>query len=135
MTDNWAIYNKMLLKTAYQGRLPKWILDREKTGWRFPTDETIIGRYSEKAPRHNILKDYIFETLSNKDIQEIFEFTDKDIHDKYMNVSDWNIEDVTNKATGEVTKIAKPGIGIQSQKQLFTILAFAIWYKVFKMTI
>jgi asparagine synthase (glutamine-hydrolysing) len=135
MEDNWAIYNKWILKTAYQGRLPKWILNREKTGWRFPTDETIIGKMSDPAPRNNILKDYIFEILSNKDIQEIFEFTDKDIHDKYMNINDWNVEEITNKATGEVTKVAKPGIGIQSQKQLFTILAFAIWYKVYKMTI
>ena len=52
-----------------------------------------------------------------------------------MNTSDWNIEDVTHKKTGQVVKVAKPGVGIQSQKQLFTILAFAIWYKVFKMKI
>ena len=134
MEGVWSVNNKMLLKTAYKGKLPDWIIDREKTGWRFPTDETIIGRHRKQAPKNNHLKDYIAEVLSNKDIQEIFEYDDKDIYDKYMNTNDWNIVTKTDEQ-GFGRNVAKPGIGIQSQKQLFTILAFAIWYKVFKMTI
>ena len=78
------------------------------------------------------LKDYISNILSNKEIQEIFEFSDKDIQHKYMNVNDWRMEP---HPKNQKLLQAKAGIGLQSQKQLFTILAFAIWYKVFKMTI
>ena len=134
LKGNWSLHNKPLLKEAYKDVLPLSIIMRGKTGWRFPTDETIIGRHRKQAPKNNHLKDYIAEVLSNKDIQEIFEYDDKDIYDKYMNTNDWNIITKTDEQ-GFGRNVAKPGIGIQSQKQLFTILAFAIWYKVFKMTI
>ena len=55
MEDNWAYYNKPLLKTAYYNRLPKKILERDKTGWRFPTDEGIIGKKSSPAPTNTCL--------------------------------------------------------------------------------
>ena len=130
MLYNWSFHNKKILKSAYTNKLPKFIVGRAKTGWRFPTDETIIGKHSERAPIHNALKDYISNILSNKEIQEIFEFSDKDIQHKYMNVNDWRMEP---HPKNQKLLQAKAGIGLQSQKQLFTILAFAIWYKVFKM--
>ena len=130
MLYNWSFHNKKILKSAYTNKLPKFIVGRAKTGWRFPTDETIIGKHSERAPIHNALKDYISSILSNKEIQEIFEFSDKDIQHKYMNVNDWRMEP---HPKNQKLLQAKAGIGLQSQKQLFTILAFAIWYKVFKM--
>ena len=130
MLYNWSFHNKKILKSAYTNKLPKFIVGRAKTGWRFPTDETIIGKHSERAPIHNALKDYISNILSNKEIQEIFEFSDKDIQHKYMNVNDWRME--PHPKNQKILQ-AKAGIGLQSQKQLFTILAFAIWYKVFKM--
>ena len=130
MTKNWAYYNKPLLKTAYYNRLPKKILERDKTGWRFPTDEGIIGKKSSPAPTNTTLKDYIRTVLSNKEIQDIFEFSSADLDDKYMYTKGW--DDFTNKA-GE--KVTKPNIGNKSQKELFTILTFATWYEVFKMNI
>ena len=132
MEDNWAYYNKPLLKTAYYKRLPLKILERDKTGWRFPTDELIIGRLTKPADDNNILKDYIRNVLSNKEMQNIFEYTPADIDDKYMCNKRESWQKGLNKA-GESTIL--PNIGQRSQKELFTILAFAVWYKVFKMNI
>ncbi|MAD26257.1 MAG: hypothetical protein CMO44_19030, partial [Verrucomicrobiales bacterium] len=122
--------NKPLLKTAYYNRLPSYILKRAKTGWRFPTDEGIIGRKPNPAPTNSTLKDYIREMLSNKEIQDIFEYSPSDIDDKYMCNTGW--EYGKNKS-GHKTIL--PNIGQKSQKQLFTILSFAVWYDVFKMNI
>ena len=132
MEDNWAYYNKPLLKTAYYKRLPLKILEREKTGWRFPTDEFIVGRLSKRAEDRNVLKDYIRNVLSNKEMQEIFEYNQSEIDDKYMCNKRESWSKGLNKA-GE--KKILPNIGQRSQKELFTIMAFAIWYKVFKMNI
>ena len=132
MEKNWAYYNKPLLKTAYYGRLPLKILERDKTGWRFPTDEFIVGRLSKPADDRNVLKDYIRNVLSNKEMQEIFEYNQSEIDDKYMCNKKESWSKGLNKA-GEKTILAN--IGQRSQKELFTIMAFAIWYKVFKMNI
>ena len=130
MEDNWAYYNKPLLKTAYYNRLPKKILERDKTGWRFPTDEGIIGKKSSPAPTNTTLKDYIRTVLSNKEIQDIFEYSSADIDNKYMYNKGWELG--WNKS-GE--KTIQPNLGNKSQKELFTILTFAVWYKVFRMNI
>ena len=130
MTKNWAYYNKPLLKTAYYNRLPKKILERDKTGWRFPTDEGIIGKKSSPAPTNTTLKDYIRTVLSNKEIQDIFEYSSADIDNKYMYNKGWELG--WNKS-GE--KTIQPNLGNKSQKELFTILTFAVWYKVFRMNI
>ena len=130
LLGDWANHNKPLLKTAYYDRLPSYILKRAKTGWRFPTDEGIIGRYSNPAPTNSTLKDYIREMLSNKEIQDIFEYKPADIDDKYMCNTGW----VKGKnKSGQKTIL--PNMGQKSQKQLFTILSFAVWYDVFKMNI
>ena len=132
MEDNWAYYNKPLLKTAYYKRLPLKILERDKTGWRFPTDELIVGRLTKPADDNNVLKDYIRTVLSNKEMQSIFEYNQSEIDDKYMCNKRESWSKGLNKA-GE--KKILPNIGQRSQKELFTIMAFAIWYKVFKMNI
>jgi len=130
MLNDWSRHNKPLLKTAYYNRLPHYILKRAKTGWRFPTDEGIIGRFSNPAPHNSTLKDYIRHLLMNKEIQEIFEYTPADIDNKYMSTEGW--KKGLNKS-GKETILAN--IGQKSQKQLFTILSFAVWYDVFKMSI
>ena len=130
MLNDWSRHNKPLLKTAYYGRLPHIILKRQKTGWRFPTDEGIIGKASNPAPYNSTLKDYIRHLLMNKEMQEIFEYNPADIDDKYMSTEGW--KKGLNKS-GKETILAN--IGQKSQKQLFTILSFAVWYDVFKMNI
>ena len=130
MLNDWSRHNKPLLKTAYYGRLPHIILKRQKTGWRFPTDEGIIGKASNPAPYNSTLKDYIRHLLMNKEMQEIFEYNPADIDNKYMSTEGW--KKGLNKS-GKETIL--PNIGQKSQKQLFTILSFAVWYDVFKMSI
>ena len=110
--------------------MPKKILERDKTGWRFPTDEGIIGKKSSPAPTNTTLKDYIRTVLSNKEIQDIFEYSSADIDNKYMYNKGWELG--WNKS-GE--KTIQPNLGNKSQKELFTILTFAVWYKVFRMNI
>ena len=51
--------HKYLQKKAYEGLLPDYILNHVKTGWRFPTDEILIGRMDQPAPDNGVLKDYI----------------------------------------------------------------------------
>ena len=65
-------------------------------------------------------------------MQEIFEYNQSEIDDKYMCNKRESWSKGLNKA-GE--KKILPNIGQRSQKELFTIMAFAIWYKVFKMNI
>lgn len=129
MTKNWAYYNKPLLKTAYYKRLPKFVLERDKTGWRFPTDETIIGTYSEPAPDRTQLKDFIRETMKEKWLQDIFEYGSKEIDNKYMENKTWT--EGFNKA-GD--RVILPNEGTKSQKELFTIMNFAVWFKAFGMS-
>ena len=66
----------------------------------------------------------------NKEMQEIFEYNPADIDNKYMSTEGW--KKGLNKS-GKETIL--PNIGQKSQKQLFTILSFAVWYDVFKMNI
>ena len=85
MKGNWSIHNKQLLKSAYGEHLPKEILNRAKTGWRFPTDELLIGRYTAPA-RDTLLRAWVKEILSDRDIQNIFEIADDQIENKYLKV-------------------------------------------------
>jgi len=127
---NPTLYNKMLQKQAYTRKLPQYIIDHPKTGWRFPTDEILIGSWGEvrdwyPAPDKGILKDYIRSVLQDKELQELFEFDSTDIEKRYLNSKDHaNIEE------GH-----KAGPGLLSQKELFLILNFAVWKKVFKVSI
>ena len=114
--------HKYLQKKAYKGLLPNYILNHHKTGWRFPTDEILIGRREQPAPDKGILKDYIIEILKDKELQDLFEYNDLDIHKKYLNNKEFQDERIKPK---------KP-IGLYAQKELFVILNFAIWKKVYK---
>jgi len=119
------LYHKRLQKRAYKGKLPDYILNHIKTGWRFPTDEILIGRESQPAPNTGILKDYIREILNDKELMDIFEYDMKDVENRYLNNKEFQNDDL---------KIKKP-IGLYAQKELFCILNFAVWKKVYGMTI
>ena len=118
--------HKYLQKKAYQGLLPKYILEHSKTGWRFPTDEILIGRTDQPAPDNGVLKDYIRETLNDKELMDIFEYDMTDVEDRYLN----NREHKKN-----LKGVDKAGPGLKSQKELFCTLNFATWKKVYGMTI
>lgn len=123
---NPKIFHKKLQRNSYRGKLPNYILDHNKTGWRFPTDEILIGRKDQPAPSKGVLKDYIRETLNNKELMDIFEYNMKDVEDRYLNNRDF----IKNKKGAD-----KAGPGLRSQKELFCTLNFAIWKKVYGMTI
>ena len=118
--------HKYLQKKSYEGLLPDYILNHRKTGWRFPTDEILIGRMDQPAPDKGVLKDYIRETLNDKELMDIFEYGEKDIEDRYLN----NREHVKNDKGTD-----KAGPGLKSQKELFCTLNFAVWKKVYKMSL
>lgn len=128
MTGNWSIHNKQLLKAAYQDHLPKHIINKSKTGWRFPTDEILIGRYTAPA-EDSKLREWVKEILSDKELQDIFEFTEEEIEDKFLQRGKWG---KGLSKSGEAMIFPNPGL--KSQKELFTILAFATWKKVFNMS-
>ena len=67
--------------------MPKYILNHSKTGWRFPTDEILIGR-TDGTPDNGVLKDYIRETLNDKELMDIFEYDMTDVEDRYLNNRD-----------------------------------------------
>jgi asparagine synthase (glutamine-hydrolysing) len=118
--------HKYLQRKSYEGLLPDYILNHRKTGWRFPTDEILIGRMDQPAPDKGVLKDYIRETLNDKELMDIFEYEEKDIEDRYLN----NREHVKNDKGTD-----KAGPGLKSQKELFCTLNFAVWKKVYKMSL
>ena len=123
----WSLFNKPLLKAAYKGHLPNHIINREKTGWRFPTDELLIGRFNQRATDTR-LREWVREILSDKEMQDIFEYNSDDIENRYLQRDGWV---KTLNKSGEPTVM--PNNGLKSQKELWTILAFATWKKVFKM--
>jgi asparagine synthase (glutamine-hydrolysing) len=118
--------HKYLQRKSYEGLLPDYILNHRKTGWRFPTDEILIGRMDQPAPDKGVLKDYIRETLNDKELMDIFEYGEKDIEDRYLN----NREHVKNDKGTD-----KAGPGLKSQKELFCTLNFAAWKKVYNMSL
>ena len=119
-------HHKYLQREAYNGLLPNYILYHTKTGWRFPTDEILIGRMDQPAPDNGVLKSYIRETLNDKELMEIFEYDMSDVEGRYLN----NRDHVKNKKGAD-----KAGPGLRSQKELFCTLNFAVWKKVYGMTI
>ena len=119
------VNNKSLQKQAFKNRLPDNILNHVKTGWRFPTDEILIGNRKSPAPNNGVLKDYIREILRDKQLQDLFEYNEDDIENKYLN----------NKDHPPVGSKNKADIGLKSQKELFIILNFAVWKKVYQVQI
>jgi len=114
--------HKFLQKKAYENKLPDYILNHVKTGWRFPTDEILVGRREQPAPDNGVLKDYIRETLNDKELMDIFEYDMTDVEQRYLNNKDYD-------------KKEDKGIGLRSQKELFCTLNFAAWKKVYGMSI
>ena len=118
--------HKYLQKKAYEGLLPNYILNHIKTGWRFPTDEILIGRMDQPAPDNGVLKEYIRETLNDRELMDLFEYDDYDITERYLN----NKYHVKNERGAD-----KAGPGLKSQKELFCTLNFAVWKKVYGMSL
>jgi len=106
--------------------LPNYILNHSKTGWRFPTDEILIGRMDAPAPDNGVLKDYIRETLDDKELMDIFEYDMTDVEERYLN----NKHHIKTEKGED-----KAGTGLRSQKELFNTLNFATWKKVYGMSI
>lgn len=125
LSKDYLLDNKVLLKDSYKNKLPNYIIDRKKTGWRAPTDDWIIGIDKYPASNQSIIKDYFRELLNNKEIMNIFEYNKNDINNKFLN----------NKNHLGYLKQGGPGIGLVSQKELFIIIMFATWYKLFNMSI
>ena len=121
------LHNKLLFRAAYSGSLPDFITKKSKTGWRAPTDDWVIGTESKPAKNNAPIRDYIRNALSDKDVIDIFEINPSDIDNKYLN----NV-----LHTGPSKPSGKPstGPGLGAQKELFTIVMFAAWYKKFKMS-
>ena len=125
LKGDYYINNKHLLRKAYNNKLPDSIIDKVKSGWRAPTDHWIIGTKNNPAKDKSILKDYFRTILNNKEIMDIFEYTKDDIENRYMN----------NKNFEGHLKKGGANIGLTSQKELFIIIMFGTWYKLFNMNI
>jgi len=77
------------------------------------------------APTKGLLRDFIRETLNDKELMDIFEYDMGDVENRYLN----------NRDHVKVGNVDKSGPGMKSQKELFCTLNFAIWKKVYGMTI
>lgn len=122
---SWAVNNKSLLRQAYTGKLPLSVTSKPKTGWRAPTDDWIVGIATRPATDGPI-REYIREILKTPEIRELFELTDDIIDNQYLNNRDF---------VGPPKGSGKPsvGVGMTAQKELFSVLMFAVWFKVFNM--
>ena len=67
--------------------------------------------------------------MKEKWLQDIFEYGSKEIDNKYMENKTWT--EGFNKA-GD--RVILPNEGTKSQKELFTIMNFAVWFKAFGMS-
>lgn len=136
---NEAIYGmKPLLKNAYRSKIvPDEIFRRGKTGWRYPTDEMLIGIRKKPSSEYinpfrrlpyvkvkNVMREWVREQLNDPIMMDIFEYNYFDIDSKYICNYDWR----------EKGDSVFPNIGIKSQKELFSILSFKSWYKQFDMS-
>lgn len=119
---NHSLHNKHLLRKAYSGKLPDNIIKKVKSGWRSPTDDWTVGTKAHPAKDKSPMKDYFRSLLNNKEIMNIFEINDNDIENRYLN----------NKNFDRI--VGKTPIGLVSQKELFIVVMFASWYKLFNMS-
>jgi asparagine synthase (glutamine-hydrolysing) len=119
---NHAIYNKHLLRKSYENKLPNEIVKKIKSGWRSPTDDWMVGSKAHPAKDNSPMKDYFRSLLNNKEIMDIFEINNNDIENRYFN----------NKNFDRI--VGKTPIGLVSQKELFIVVMFASWYKLFNMS-
>jgi asparagine synthase (glutamine-hydrolysing) len=114
---------KTLFKKAYVEQLPSYITKKKKSGWRFPTDEILVGSKKHPGKEDSVLRTYIIETLKDKEVREIFELND-DIIETFI--------DNKNFTPNQGSKFPP---ALLKQKELFTILNFAVWKKVYKMSL
>jgi asparagine synthase (glutamine-hydrolysing) len=119
---NHSLHNKHLLRKAYKNKLPDSIVNKVKSGWRSPTDDWMVGNRAHPAKDNSSMKDYFRSLLNNKEIMDIFEITNNDIENRYFNNKNFD------------TFVGKTSIGLASQKELFIIVMFASWYKLFNMS-
>ena len=119
---NHSLHNKHLLRKAYSGKLPDNIIKKVKSGWRSPTDDWTVGTKAHPAKDKSPMKDYFRSLLNNKEIMDIFEINNNDIENRYLN----------NKNFDKI--VGKTPIGLVSQKELFIVVMFASWYKLFNMS-
>ena len=117
-----------LLRMAYYNKLPDYITGKAKSGWRAPTDDWIIGTGVRPALETSPIRDYFNELLHDREIMDIFEIKEADIRNRYLN--NYNHRG-SKKPSGKFGS----GPGLASQKELFIVIMFAVWYKKFNMSI
>ncbi len=122
----WDASNKILLRRAYGQKLPALAVTKKKTGWRAPTNEWIVGRSSTPAPDRNPVRDMVRQVLRDRDVRALFGISESDVEDLYLN---------NREFTGPPKPSGKPSVGpgLAAQKELFTVMAFAVWFKAFGM--
>lgn len=125
-TEDWDQGNKHLLRMAYHRRMPGYVTKKRKSGWRAPTNEWIVGKKSRPAPDDGPVRAYFRELLADPVLRELFEITDHDVENRYLNNRDFE---------GKAKPSGKAGIGpgLAVQKELFTVVAFAVWFRLFGM--
>lgn len=126
-------HNKMLLRDAYRPVMPSWIVDRAKTGWRAPTEEWVTGTPRYPAPDSGTVRNYFIETLLDPEMMELFEYTKSDVTGRYLNNKDFKPVDLTRLGPDGLPK--GPHIALASNKEMITILMFAMWYRLYRMSI
>lgn len=121
----WDVNNKSLLRQAYTDKLPVAVTFRGKTGWRAPTDEWIIGRVAHPA-KEGPVREYIRAALTDPAVRELFQLSTDVIENRYLN---------NRQIVGPLKPDKRPtiGVGLASQKELFCVLMFAVWFKAFNM--
>jgi hypothetical protein len=126
MSGDWSTNNKHLLRQAYSGLLPDYITAKPKSGWRAPTDDWIIGTRARPAVETSPIRSYFRDILLDREIMDIFEITEFDIDHRYLNN---RVHQGEPKPSGK----RGSGPGLTSQKELFIVIMFAVWYKQFRM--
>lgn len=121
----WGLSTKPLLRAAYAGVLPPAVTDKAKTGWRAPTDEWLVGQASHPA-KDGPLRQYVRELLREPHVRYLFGITEADVENRYLNNRDFE---------GPPKTSGKPSVGpgLASQKELFSVIMFAVWFKAFDM--
>ena len=125
-------HNKLLLRDAYRNIMPYEIVDRNKTGWRAPIEEWVIGTAGYPAPDHGAVRNCFMDTLLDKEMMELFDYSKSDVHDRYLNNKDFRPADPYRVGPDGLPK--GPHIGLASNKEMIIIVMFAMWYKAYKMS-
>ena len=125
-------HNKMGLRDAYRHSMPPEITDRAKTGWRAPIEEWVIGTGAYPAPDHGVVRDHFRETLLDPEMMELFDYTEAEVNDRYLNNRNFGPADPTRLGPDGLPK--GPHIGLASNKEMIIIIMFAMWYKAYRMS-